>query len=75
MSLPRGDAAQGEPGAEFSAKIFTEGAIAGIFVGGHAAACDKVFQAFVTRGLAAVEWVGRGGFRGVFRGVRKAEGG
>lgn len=63
MNLPRGDTAESKPGRELSAEIGTEGAIACIFVGCHAAACNEVFNTFVTSVFAAVEGVcgsGRG---------------
>ena len=54
------DAAQCEPGGELSAEVCTEGAVTGVFIAGHTAACDEVFDTVVAGGFTTVERV-RGG--------------
>lgn len=75
MDLAGCNAAEGEPGRELGAEVFTQGAVTGIFVTAHAAACYEVLNPLVSGIFATVERVGRGGAWGLFGWMRKAEGG
>ncbi len=73
MDLTRGDTAESEPGGEFCGEIRAEGAVAGVFVGGHAAGGDEMADAGMDCGFAADKGVSRGGRLGHCWGVGEAE--
>lgn len=63
VDLAGGEGAEGKEGGEFGGEVGTEGAVAGVFVGGHCAGGDEVGEAGVGGGFAAGEGVGGcGGF-------------
>ena len=73
MDLARGDATEGEPGGEFGAEVEAEHAVACVFVGGHVAAGDEMFDSFVAGGFAAIERVRGLSFWWVSWGIREAK--
>ena len=59
VDLPRRDAAKGEEGGQFAAKVLSEEAVTCVFVGGSRAASEEVVQAFVGGGGATWKWMCR----------------
>ena len=75
VDLASRDAAQCEPGGKLGAEVFTEGAIAGVFIASHTAACDEMFDTVVAGGFAAFKWVRRGDGAGHGRRLSETKGG
>ena len=67
MDLACGDTAKSEPGGELSAEIEAEHAVAGIFVGGHIATSDKMFDSSMAGAFASMKRMGRLSVRWPFR--------